>query len=227
MRRHRGWFIAGGVVAAWVVCELITGSFFSATVLLLSIAVFGAIAFAFCRHMGYTWPSRRGYRQEPSPEAYSYAPPFDAFAAPQRPVPERPAEQAPPPVNNGWVWREEASGLTVAEPNPSGSSMPTISEAMLIPHLRLVTNGSRSETSHSGARAGRGDVELKLPDVPTISREHAKVRFDSGKWWITNLGLNGILLNGAPVEVERSLSNGDTIRWGSRPEALESRVEIG
>jgi hypothetical protein len=220
MRQHRGWVIAGAVVAAWVMCELITGSFFSATVLLLSIAVLGAIAVAFCRHMGYTWPPRRGYRQEPIREAYQ--PPFDAFAQPQR---HDPAPEAP--VNNGWVWREEASGLTVAEPNPSGSAMPTISEAMLVPHLRLVTNGSRSETSRSGARAGRGDVELRLPDVPTISREHAKVRFDDGQWWITNLGLNGILLNGAPVEVERSLSNGDTIRWGSRPESLESRVEIG
>jgi hypothetical protein len=225
MRQHRGWVIAGAVVAAWVVCELITGSFFSATVLLLSIAVLGAIAVAFCRHMGYAWPSRRGYREEPSREAYP--PPFEDFALPQRPAPQAPVAPPVAPVNNNWVWREEVSGLTVAEPNPSGSAMPTISEAMLVPHLRLVTNGSRSETSRSGARAGRGDVELKLPDVPTISREHAKVRFDDGKWWIRNLGLNGILLNGAPVEVERSLSNGDTIRWGSRPEALESRVEIG
>jgi FHA domain len=229
MRKHRGWIITGGVVAAWLVCEMITGSFLSATVLLFAMAALTAIAAMFCKHMGYTpelkWPRRSedGGGQWRAPD---YGQRFDAFA----PAPAGAARApAAPPVNGPWVWREEINGLTVAEPNPVGSAMPTVAEHLLAPtpSVRLVTNGSRRETTVSGARAGRGDVELVLPDVPTISREHAKLRFDDGRWWITNLGLNGIMLNGSPVDAERALSDGDTIRWGSRPDALESRVEIG
>lgn len=225
MRQHRGWVITGGVVAAWIVCELITGSFLSATVLLVVIAALTAIAAMFCKHMGYTPDLRLRRRQEAASgrDVPGYDPPFDRFDA-FAPT----AAPAAPAGNGPWVWREQASGLTVAEPNPIGSAMPTVSEQMLAPTpaVRLVTNGSRTETTLSGARAGRGDVELVLPDVPTISREHAKLRYDDGRWWITNLGLNGIMLNGSPVDAERALSDGDTIRWGSRPDALESRVEI-
>jgi pSer/pThr/pTyr-binding forkhead associated (FHA) protein len=78
----------------------------------------------------------------------------------------------------------------------------------------------------SGARAGRGSVELVLPDVPTVSREHATFAFSGGRWRITNQGRNGLTLNGAQVAGEQPLSDGDAIRWGTRPDALLSRVEI-
>ena len=78
----------------------------------------------------------------------------------------------------------------------------------------------------SGARAGRGPVELMLPDVPTVSREHARFTFADGRWRITNQGRNGLTLNGAKVTGEQPLSDGDTIRWGSNPDAPLSRVEI-
>ncbi len=96
-----------------------------------------------------------------------------------------------------------------------------------IPVLRLVTGSLVSETVMSGARAGRGSVELVLPDVPTVSREHASFTFSDGRWWVTNRGRNGLCLNGAPVTGERPVSDGDSIRWGTRPDALMSRVEIG
>jgi pSer/pThr/pTyr-binding forkhead associated (FHA) protein len=63
--------------------------------------------------------------------------------------------------------------------------------------------------------------------VPTVSREHAKFTFSDGRWWVTNQGRNGLCLNGAPVAGERPVGNGDSIRWGSRSDALQSRVEIG
>ncbi len=96
-----------------------------------------------------------------------------------------------------------------------------------IPLLRLVTGSSVAETAMSGARAGRGPVELVLPDVPTISREHARFTFSAGRWWISNQGRNGLCLNGASVTGEQPLSDGDSIRWGSRRDAPASRVEIG
>ena len=66
----------------------------------------------------------------------------------------------------------------------------------------------------SGARAGRGEVELALPQVPTVSREHARFTYASGQWWITNLGRNGLTINGVPLAGDRPLSTGDLIRWG-------------
>ena len=83
-----------------------------------------------------------------------------------------------------------------------------------------------AETRTSGALAGRGPVELMLPDVPTVSREHARFTFASGQWWITNLGRNGLTLNGSPVAGEQPLETGDVIRWGITPDALQSWVEV-
>jgi hypothetical protein len=96
-----------------------------------------------------------------------------------------------------------------------------------VPVLRLVTGESMAETRTSGARAGRGAVELGLPSVPTVSREHARFTFSDGQWWIANLGRNGLTVNGVPVVGEQPLSDGDAIRWGMRPDALQSRVQIG
>jgi len=121
------------------------------------------------------------------------------------------------------VWPEPDQRLTVA------GGMATVMERSLasVPTLRLVTGSSVAETTMSGARAGRGPVELVLPDVLTVSREHARFTFADGRWWITNQGRNGLTLNGSPVTGEQPLSDGDAIRWGTRQDALLSRVEIG
>ena len=120
------------------------------------------------------------------------------------------------------LWRQPDTGLTVV------GGMATIMEGSPapVPVLRLVTGSAVAETMMSGARAGRGSVELVLPDVLTVSREHARFTFSDGRWWITNQGRNGLTLNGAPVTGEQQLSDGDAIRWGMRPDALLSRVEI-
>ena len=96
-----------------------------------------------------------------------------------------------------------------------------------VPKLRLVTGSSVAETSVSGARAGRGPVELELPDVPTVSRVHATFTFAGGRWWVTSKGVNGLLVNGTPVSGKQALSDGDSIRWGKSADAPLSAVEIG
>jgi len=135
-----------------------------------------------------------------------------AYAAPQHAYPEP----------GSHIWYGHDPDLTVR------SDMVTVMEQGLpaVPVLRLVTGSSVAETRVSGARAGRGSVELVLPDVPTVSREHAKFTFSDGRWWITNQGRNGLTLNDAPVAGEQPLSDGDAIRWGTRPDSLQSRVEI-
>jgi hypothetical protein len=123
-------------------------------------------------------------------------------------------------------------GNTQAQPGPGGAAAAgrsTVIELTRspVPLLRLVTDGSVAQTRVSGARAGRGAVELGLPDVPTVSREHARFTFSDGRWWIANLGRNGLTLNGAALAGEQPLSSGDSIRWGMRSDALLTRVEIG
>ena len=123
-------------------------------------------------------------------------------------------------------------GNTRAEPAPGGvafAGRSTVIELSRspVPVLRLVTGGSVAETRVSGARAGRGAVELGLPDEPTVSREHARFTFSDGRWWIANLGRNGLTLNGTALAGEQPLSSGDSIRWGMRSDALLSRIEIG
>jgi hypothetical protein len=144
-----------------------------------------------------------------------------------------------------WADDQPGSGPGYAQPGSAGPSARTRYEAVpgatimdgratvmeqirpKVPVLRLVTGSSVAETALSGARAGRGPVELVLPDVPTVSREHARFTFSAGRWWVTNQGMNGLFVNGVPVSGQQALSDGDSIRWGTLAEAPQSRVEIG
>ena len=127
---------------------------------------------------------------------------------------ESPATSADPVVD---------SGRTIMD------GMATVMEQIRppVPVLRLVTGSWVTETSMSGARAGRGPVELELPYAPTVSRVHARFRFSDGCWRVTNEGMNGLTVNGVPVASEEPLGDGDSIRWGKSPDAPVSRVEIG
>jgi FHA domain len=168
---------------------------------------------------GSVAPGRYRLRQgdpvsiDAQPDRHENAAPEWAYSAPQHGYAE----------SGGYVWEKPDPDLTV------GGGMVTIMEPgpALIPVLQLVTGSSVAETRVSGARAGRGSVELVLPDVLTVSREHATFTFSDGRWWVTNQGRNGLTLNGAPVVGEQPLSDGDTIRWGASPDALLSRVRLG
>jgi FHA domain len=163
--------------------------------------------------------------------AYAAAQPGYAGVPPARSGPHAvyagpgPAQAGPYP---GFVGHD---GNTRAQPDhdrTADTGMLTVTEQSRspVPTLRLVTEGTVRETRTSGARAGRGAVELKLPGLPTISREHARFTFSDGRWWIANLGRNGLTLNGAPLAGEQPLSSGDSIRWGSRSDSLLTWVEI-
>jgi hypothetical protein len=129
-----------------------------------------------------------------------------------------------------WGWNEPGPDLTIVDaPSMVDGGTATVLEKAVppVPVLRLITGDMVAQTQMTGAEAGRGSVDLMLPNVSTISRKHARFAFSEGRWWVTNLGMNGITVNGAPVETEHPLSDGDTIRWGSRPDSVASRVEIG
>jgi hypothetical protein len=159
------------------------------------------------------------------------------------------ADAAADPIGAGsepeWDYPLPASGPGYAQPVDAGpegriryevdpvrtimDGVATVMEQIrpAVPVLRLVTASSVAETSVSGARAGRGPVELVLPEVPTVSRVHAVFTFAAGRWRVANQGMNGLSVNGVPVSGEQPLSDGDSIRWGKSQDAPLSRVEIG
>ena len=170
-------------------------------------------------------------------QAPGQAPAQDPAQAPA-PAQAPPAAQAPAPApyQRPHLVPDFGTndGYTQAQASPAGgatvSGLPTVLERnqRAAPPLRLITGGAVAETTVSGARAGRGHaVELGLPEVPTVSREHAKFTYSDGQWYVTNLGMNGITLNGRAVTGEHAVSTGDSIRWGTRPDALLSEVQIG
>jgi hypothetical protein len=134
----------------------------------------------------------------------------------------------------GWPFAHDGRTTSVPDATATaatagGGDLATVAEPArsMIPTLRLITGDRVSETRLSGARAGRGQVELSLPDVPTVSREHARFTYSDHQWWVANLGMNGMTLNGASVAGEQPLHDGDLIRWGTNEQAPGSRVEIG
>jgi FHA domain len=166
----------------------------------------------------------------PAGPALAYAVPQPARSPAYGPA-YSPAYGAAQPAGRKSPYQdyEIHDGRTSAEPARAAvSEWSTVMEPRRdsIPVLRLVTGDSVAETTMSGARAGRGDVELRLPHVPTVSRAHASFTFSGGQWWIANLGMNGLTVNGVPVAGECPLSSGDSIRWGTKPDALQSMVEI-
>ncbi len=115
------------------------------------------------------------------------------------------ARREMPDAGDGWTWREPGPARTVVDARTVdartidartidarggvGDGPVTVLEEAIprVPVLRLVTGDSVAQTQMTGARAGRGSVELALPNVPTISREHARFEFADGRWRVTNL----------------------------------------
>jgi hypothetical protein len=160
-----------------------------------------------------------------------YAAPVPAYAASTPAYAAAPAFAAAHDDYAGPAYPDFSAhdGRTRAEAEPAlsrGEATALEPSKPRVPTLRLVTGDSMVQTTSSGAIAGRGEVDLALPQVPTVSREHARFTFASGQWWVTNLGRNGLTINGVPLAGERPLATGDLIRWGSRPDALQSWVEV-
>jgi hypothetical protein len=121
----------------------------------------------------------------------------------------------------------EAATMAAWAPGDATTSAATMCELAPNPLLRLMTGDLTAQTRVSGACAGRGPAaELLLPEDPTVSRVHAQFTCAEGEWRITGVGLNGVALNGTVLTDEQVVRDGDTIRWGRRPDSLTSRVQI-
>ncbi len=69
-----------------------------------------------------------------------------------------------------------------------------------------------------GRGADRGDGQVLRLDAPTVSRRHARLRFEDGRWTITNLSrINPVRLNGrvlAESAGPQRLGEGDRVEVG-------------
>jgi hypothetical protein len=67
-----------------------------------------------------------------------------------------------------------------------------------------------------GATIGRvSDVQVHVPDE-RLSREHARIEFRDGAYWLTDLGsMNGTALNGTLLKEPHRLQSGDSIELGA------------
>jgi FHA domain len=242
-RSRMPWVIAACAAGVWVLLYVVTGSLIGATALQLLLVALGVAIVLSLRSLGVGRDNRRigqmagrwsDGRDRPRP-----AGPASGRLSPGGSPSAGQLEEWPQPRWSPQEW-SPATGCSVpycdamgtrAEPVPPGRAGPmTVAApaAPAIPMLRLVTGDTVAQTRRSGARAGRGEVDLVLPQVATVSREHARFSYVDGQWWVANLGRNGLTLNGTPLAGGgHPLHDGDSIRWGMRPDALASRVEIG
>ncbi len=250
-RSRKRWAVVAAIAALWVILSYGAGSVVAGTILLMLLAVAVAIIVVAMRSLGinrdHPWMQWLDARprpgiSEPPPsvpwrdvsEPVGY-PGWREVSNPAGPVPWRdvsapPAPAGPPQpadsvlghARDGGGYVDPAAARTVV------SEFVTVAAQARVPLLRLLTNGQVSETRTSGSRAGRSmDAELRLPEEPTVSRVHAEFTFADGRWHVTNLGLNGVTLNGTALTGMHALRDGDSIGWGTQPGALASRVEIG
>jgi hypothetical protein len=78
------------------------------------------------------------------------------------------------------------------------------------------TKGKTFTVAASGATIGRlPEHEVYIPDE-RLSREHARIDYREGRYWLQDLGsMNGTALNGSLLSGEQPLQSGDTIELGS------------
>jgi pSer/pThr/pTyr-binding forkhead associated (FHA) protein len=111
------------------------------------------------------------------------------------------------------------------QPGPPGDLPHTRIAQSGPPRLTLRTGSVETSTTVSPATAGRAAAsDLQLPHTDTISRRHAVFTYRDGRWWVENVGTNGLCLNGRPLDGRQPLADRDELRWGTRADATVSTV---
>ena len=179
---------------------------------------------------------RAAYPTMPSPaQAPPYYPPAQPAAAPPPPEPpqSRPTGAAPADevgnVRNGNGQRTDSDERTTRVPRYQGP----VTTAFLPGRLEVQAAGSTGprpgeEIRFPARRHGDGTVILGRDDGPSgatvkvpaesVSRRHARMQFENGRWKISNLSrTNPTLVNGEELMVTegaRWLYDGDIIEMG-------------
>jgi hypothetical protein len=109
----------------------------------------------------------------------------------------------------------ESAGTVLENPDPTA------------PPLGLCIAGRVTWVSVSPIVLGRGEeADIQLPNTPTISRRHASLIRNDGRWWVSSTGRNGLQLNGRPVVGQAALSHKDTLHFGMKASSPQAEVRL-
>jgi hypothetical protein len=122
------------------------------------------------------------------------------------PEDERPADESAPPPSSG-----DFGHTMVYSPSRDARRIDPVDDRR---QALLVGGGRRNVLSGSRVVLGRSrEADIVLQD-PNVSRRHAELRNEDGRWIITDLGsTNGVKVNGRRVE-QAALEPGDELVFG-------------
>ena len=81
--------------------------------------------------------------------------------------------------------------------------------------LELVLSGGRRLALVGDVVIGRAPGSTLQLDDPSVSRRHARIRYDGERWLVADLGsLNGTRLNGWRISEETEIRPGDRLSLG-------------
>ena len=124
---------------------------------------------------------------------------------PPAPRGEPPSEE--PPASRTMIYSTSAR---IAEPVREARDRPRAPRAL------LVGDGRTLIVPPSGAVIGRSSQCEIVLDDSGVSRRHAEIRPNGSAWMLRDLGsTNGVLVDGAQVNGEHRLADGERIAFGS------------
>lgn len=71
---------------------------------------------------------------------------------------------------------------------------------------------------------GRSPDNTVVVQDPYVSRTHAEIKFSDGRWWLTNLGRHGTLLEGSSLDASSALDGDACLQLGGLGPALRIRL---
>ena len=139
------------------------------------------------------------------------------------PEDEKPRDERGDPSRSGGSLSPPAhisADATICFSRASSAPARSSREANLIviAHPNQAMLGRRYRVSaEAPLEVGRSsETTLSFPDVPSISRRHARLVFNEGEVWLEDLGSrNGTFLNDEPLRENRLLSSGDRFQCGT------------
>ena len=98
--------------------------------------------------------------------------------------------------------------------SPAGGAAPSGRDLEQVGILSRLSDGEESSLGFGCVRVGRQRRADLVIAEKTVSRHHADVCYESGRYVLYDHSSNGTWVNGTLVVVAQPLRNGDTVRFG-------------
>ncbi len=116
------------------------------------------------------------------------------------------------PARNPTPGGPAPDGDGYADPDPGGSATTLLQVASVQAHWQGAQGGRVQEFNNTFVIGRDPDAEVRLVDNK-VSRAHARVFFEDGAWWITDLSSrNGTVVNGQQIREKTRLMDANEVR---------------